>query len=200
MNTYSKKNTPCEFYVYAYIRKSDATPYYIGKGYGSRAWDKHHFRIPNDPSQIIIIESNLTELGAFAIERRLIRWYGRQDCNTGILRNKTDGGDGRHGFVMSDEQKQKISASTKGILRGKRTPEQIAKRKQRGPHSIETREKMTLAQQNKQPLPAEAKMKISAALKGRTISDEHKLNISNSKKGKLLTEEQKEYRRLNRKN
>lgn len=200
MNTYSKKNTPGEFYVYAYIRKSDSTPYYIGKGYGSRAWDKHHFRIPNNNDQIIILESNLTELGAFAIERRMIRWYGRQDSNTGILRNKTDGGDGRHGFVMSDEQKQKISASTKGIPRGKRTPEQVAKRKKRGPPSKETLEKMRLAQQNRKPMSAEAKVKISAALKGRHISDEHKLNISKSKRGKLLTEEQKEYRRSNRKN
>jgi hypothetical protein len=200
MNIYSKKNTPDGFYVYAYIRKSDSTPYYIGKGYGSRAWDKHHFRIPNNPVQIIIIESNLSEIGAFAIERRMIRWYGRQDNNTGILRNKTDGGDGCHGFVMSTEQKQKISASTKGVPRGKLTPEQLAKRKKRRPPSAETIEKMRLAQQNKKPMSEEAKMKISAALKGRPISNEHKLNISKAKKGKLLTEEQKEYQRANHKN
>lgn len=105
------------YYVYAYLRK-DGTPYYIGKGKDDRAFSSNHtINLPTDRSRIVIVESNLTELGALAIERRLIRWYGRKDTGTGILRNLTDGGEGATGVVMTNEKRKMYSDAGKGIKR-----------------------------------------------------------------------------------
>lgn len=116
---FSTTNLPSEHYVYAYLRP-DGSPYYIGKGTNKRAWQhgKNEILPHKDKSNIVILEHNLTEIGALALERRMVNWYGRKDLGTGILRNKTDGGDGATGIIPWNKgsywtQEQKDNHSNK---------------------------------------------------------------------------------------
>lgn len=154
------------YYVYAYLRK-DETPYYIGKGKGKRAYaENHNLNVPKDKSKIVFLETNLTEIGSLALERRYIRWYGRKDIGTGILRNRTDGGEGASGLKHTEESKLKISKKNKGKTLGSHTDEVNEKRritmlgknkgKKLGPAwnkgvspSIETKKKMSESQKGK---------------------------------------------------
>lgn len=122
------------YYVYAYLRV-DGSPYYIGKGHDNRMYAAHvrgccNFT-PSDPARIVVLERNLSDIGALALERRYIRWYGRKDTGTGILRNLTDGGEGFAGLIKTAAHKLKIGETNSKLMTGK---SYIARMGQRAAH------------------------------------------------------------------
>ena len=117
------------YYVYQYIRE-DASPYYIGKGKGNRAWQSHRRRngadpCPKDKTRIQILTKNLTEQEAFDLEIKLIEKYGLKS-DGGILVNMTYGGDGG---TPNQEMRDHMSHLMTGRKKPPRTEEHIRNHK-----------------------------------------------------------------------
>lgn len=158
-----------EFYTYAWLR-ADGTPYYIGKGRDRRAYScsGKPCKMPLDKNRILILKRNLTEEEAFKHEIYMIAVFGRKDNGTGTLRNKSDGGQGKTGYIHTEETKNKISEK----VRGENHPLYGTS------PSLETREKMSIK------------------LKGRVLKKETRERMSASRVGKSHTKENREKMRL----
>ena len=162
-----------EYYTYAFLRE-DRTPYYIGKGKGNRAYRRRKTDIkpPKDKSRILILKNNLTEEEAFRHEVYMIAVFGRKDLGTGILHNRTDGGEGVSGLSHSEKTRRKMSEAQKGKTLSEETKRKMSEAKKGNKHMLG------------KTLSEETKRKISEAQKGRTHSEETKIRISEALKRK----------------
>ena len=80
------------YYVYMYHRE-DGSPYYVGKGKGNRFKSLvHNCKVPPE-DRITFPVLDTTEEWSLYKEMEFIDLYGRLDDGTGILENRTDGGE-----------------------------------------------------------------------------------------------------------
>jgi hypothetical protein len=116
------------FVVYAYCRE-DGTFYYIGKGKPERPYSKRIKGInpPRNRSRILILHEGLSEGVSFEYEKKLILFYGRKDLGTGLLRNKTNGGEGVSGWVPGENWRK-----GKSIIAAKMNKIKHAEKDERG--------------------------------------------------------------------
>lgn len=186
-------------YVYAYLR-TDGSPYYIGKGKGKRAFSaQHNIAVPKDTSRIVFLETNLSDIGSLSLERRYIRWYGRKDNNTGILRNMTDGGEGTSNRFFSEEHRRKISEAKRGKKLSIEHRRKISKNSKRENLSAETLKRMSEANSGRTHSD-ETRRKIGEGNKGKIFSEERRRNLSVSNTGKKHSEETKRKMSKSKKN
>jgi hypothetical protein len=153
--------TPNRFYTYAYLRE-DKTPYYIGKGEGRRAYSKCHTVFVPPPERILFLKKNLLEEQAYQHEIYMITVLGRIDLGTGILRNKTNGGDGTRGMLLTEKQRNDISVRQLGEKNHFYGKKHTAKTKRKMSES-QTGEKHAMFGKNHK---LESKKKISQSIRG----------------------------------
>ena len=98
-----------KYYVYIYLHP-DGTPYYVGKGCGDRWCAKvgHPDNIP-PLSRVWFPVKDTTEEWALYCEMEYIDLYGRLDDGTGILENRTDGGENPPKATTESGKKAAIS-------------------------------------------------------------------------------------------
>ncbi len=162
---------PNGFYTYAYLRE-DRTPYYIGKGKGRRLYKKGKGEVgkPTDKSRIIFLKQNITEEEAIKHEIYMIAVFGRKDLGTGILRNKTNGGDGVSGMIG----KSPWNKGKKGCF----NEETIKKIREANKNAWTEELKKKMSDMKRGiPIPEERKKRISIAHIGKTISEKTKQKL-----------------------
>ncbi len=178
-----------QHYVYLHRRATDGKVFYVGKGKDRRAWAstgrnrywkiivrKHGFSVE-------IVRDKLPEHCALSLERAVVIAIGKDK-----LANQTDGGGGICGWKHSPEVRAKIAEAGKGrklnanqlkALRDynanrvisdetKRRQSIAASKRERRPHSAETRAKIAASHIGMKPS-AETLRKLSIAKIGKAV-------------------------------
>jgi hypothetical protein len=173
------------FYTYLWLREN-GTPYYVGKGKGRRAFRRGS---PKDITRVLV-QLHPSEQDAFFAEIFFIAYYGRIDQGTGILRNRTNGGDGTSGAIYTEERRDKMRIAGFGRIHSEDTKRRIGLASIGRYFSDEARHKMSEGNKGiPKPKSEETRKKISATLTGRLLPEETKRKISETLMGRAPSSE-----------
>lgn len=107
-----------DYYVYLHRKATTGEVFYVGKGKGRRAKEKHGRskywkHVVNKHGYVIdYVVEGVQEWYALELEKQLVDYYGRRDMNEGHLVNLCDGG--AESFNMNDEIRHAMSIAKKG--------------------------------------------------------------------------------------
>ena len=211
-------------YVYEHWRADKGVCFYVGKGSRGRSTEMNHGRNRHHQAiqaklrrlglcvDVRVIARGLTNDEALAFEIERIAFW--RSCSTSLT-NRTNGGEGAWGMVMSKASIEKMAAKKRGVKRGPQSAEHRRKigEAQKGKILSEShRAKLRKAwkARRKTPVTEATKAKraatfaamspeeiqlrrqrISQAGMGRTRSAEVRAKISKSSKGKIIPPEQR---------
>lgn len=102
-------------YVYFHIRNDTQEVFYVGKGKRGRAHEsknrsEHWKRIVEKHGYtVFVVASCMTDDDAKELEKDFIAEFGRADLGCGLLINRTDGGEGSVGIIVSQEARKLLS-------------------------------------------------------------------------------------------
>ena len=184
------------WYVYAYLRQNNGsfrigTPYYVGiASRPNRPFERHMCPVPKDKAYVRILKSGLTRQQAASWEKTYIDKFGRKDLGIGILLNRTNGGDGSPGHIVSRHIVERIASVHRGKTISQETRRRISEARRGRPISEEQKEKIRQALTGRKHKP-ETIEKYRETRKGRRLADEHKARISVGLRGYIKSEEAK---------
>lgn len=200
--------SPGKPYVYT-LAKPNGVVFYIGKGTNRRIYDHEWEATLDDSRQYNTYKSRIirkiwrdggqvsknilahfdTDQEAYEYESALI--FGMRPYSH--LANKTDGGDGARGLMVSEETRRKLSkankgrpSNRKGVVLGEETRRKLSKAATN--ISEETRRKISESSKLRSAS-KETRRKMSEARKGRIVSKETRRRISEANKGRVYSEE-----------
>lgn len=181
-------------YVYRHIRLDKNEPFYIGIGSQdnySRAYSKSsrnnhwHNIVKRAGYEVQIMLDELSWEESQLKEIEFISIYGRRD-NGGILCNRTDGGEGATGLLVSEETRRKQSLKKKGkpsVRKGIKIPQYIIDAMAKGREGKDVWNKGKKLSDSQIEKMRQAMKGKPSPMKGKCHSEELKQKWSKERKG-----------------